>query len=330
MGDVIVATALSAITVAWFAAMRAMVTSVLTEFTYTYSNIMLNISYILLPTITAMVSFEGYKIALGQSTEPAGTYMLKWGKIILLSTTATYAGADSESLNNIITQGIEAVSTVLTGHADVFKVIDSELLPAVALSMIASSLSSNTGGEDDIGRLVTMVAGNLGALLPIVTALVTSYSLEITLKIGTILSPIFIFAGIFERTADWPFTWAKFMFGIILTSGLMALMGKACLAVSAVTSVTAVAAYFTGTSALFLTMLSAIEGLFLSVLLISLPGVAMKLLGMAAEGAISNQLGSGNADKDKDSYDGNNTKTRYGNRNVLPPPAPPAPRPPTK
>ncbi len=308
MLSAIVATTVSAVTIAWFAAIRLMVDGMLSNLTSVSENIMFNISAILLPTITAMVAFEGFKIITGRSTEPAATYVLKWGKIILLSTTAAYAGTDSESLSGMIAEGIKIVSIVITGQEDVFKIIDSELIPAVALSIMAASLTSNTGGEDSMGRVVTMVASNLGAVMPIVAALFTSLTLAITLKIGTVLAPIFIFAGIFERTAEWPITWAKFMFGVILTSALMALMCKICLAVAAATSLAAVTAYFTGTSALFLSMLYTMEGLFLSVLLISVPGVAMKLLGMASEGVASNQLGGGKND---------GSLTKFGNRNVV-------------
>jgi hypothetical protein len=100
--DAIIASAVSAVTLAWFEAISAMVMAMIDDLTGVSSRIMGIISQILLPTITAMVTYEGYKIITGQSSEPAATYVLKWGKIMLLSSTAAYAGTSSESLQSMI------------------------------------------------------------------------------------------------------------------------------------------------------------------------------------------------------------------------------------
>jgi hypothetical protein len=132
---------------------------------------------------------------------------------------------------------------------------------------------------------------SIGSTLPVMTALVTSLMLELGLKIAVMMAPMCIFAGIFKRTEDWPLVWAKYMLGVMLVSALMAAMSAICVSLMLAYTAAAFVAFSAGTSMVVLSLLSTVIGLFLSMLLVSVPAVAVKVFGGIAEGVAGNSLG---------------------------------------
>lgn len=300
---------IEALAITWFTVIRTVIVNKFdTAIESTYSQITTLLVAVIAPTLTALIMFEGFRIISGKSTDSAAAFAIKWTKIVALISFAGFIGVANSSVNEFVKSALELVSTTITGDTtDVYKMIDTNLKAASMLSVLTNLITADTGAENEASKLVATAAAGLGAVMPIVTALFTALLLELTMKLAIALAPIFIFAALFERTAEWLFTLAKFVLATAITTAVMAIMAKICITEVALTSVAALLAYEEGVSVLYMSMLSAINGLCMSLLLIAVPGVVMKLFGMAADSAMSNQLG-----KEKDS----GKHLRFGNRNV--------------
>lgn len=292
------------ILVAWFTAVRFVVNTYINDFVAdAFTRIAAQVGATSIGVITILIMIEGYGIAVGTSSQPAGAYVLKWLKIVMFTTVATSSGA----LNDVIQDYIVTVrdyigfiaadidpsdNLISTLPNDIYSVIIYKMAAVSILSSLSTAITSGVGSDYELSAIVTSIASSLGSGLPIITALMTSLSMELSLKFGIMLAPMCIFAGIFERTQDWPFIWAKYMLGVMLTTALMAVMTNVCIAVMLLYVTTSVGAYMLGSVSLVtISTFSAVVGLAMSMLLISVPAVAAKIIGGVAEGAASNQLG---------------------------------------
>lgn len=298
--------------VTWFQTLRVALNLGVDKFTNTaYKNIAFVLADILVATLTILVMLDGYQIIAGVSSRSAGAFVLKWLKIVVLTTIATATAVENDGVQYAVLSISKIVTTLITNtELDVFTIINASLTAASGISSLSTIVTSGLGNDHEISKLVTVISASVGSTTPILTALATSYVLELTIKIGIMVAPIFLFAGIFERTAEWPLTWAKYLLGSVITSSIMAIMAGLSIGVMVSQTAAAFIAYKTGTSLIFISILSLVNGLFMSVLLISVPSIAMKIMGMAADGAASNQLGGGSP-KTKGAPRG------YGNRNML-------------
>lgn len=302
---------MEALAVAWFTALRVALNIGIDKFTATaYDNIATVLAEILVATLTVLVMLDGYQIISGASSRSASAFALKWSKTVVLTTIATSTAVLNGDVQYVVVSIRDIVTRLVTdSELNVYAIINTSLAGTSAISSLSTLVTSGLGNDHEVSKLVTVISASVGSTTPILTALTTSYLLEISMKVGVMLAPIFLFAGIFERTADWPLTWAKFLLGTIIASSIMAVMAALCVAVMLTSATTAFAAYAAGQSLIFISVLSLASGLVMSLLLISVPGIAMKVLGMAAEGATSNQLGGGSP-KNKGAPRG------YGNRNL--------------
>ena len=181
-------------TVEWFKYLRSTIFIKIVALTDTvYTDLMIFLTALLVPAFTVMILFEGYKIITGQTTEPAATYVLKWLKITILASIATYSGLKNLELQYFISESQSAISVVLTKNTDLFANVDKRLTTTATLAGAITGFVNRTSGGDQVAKLVTVVAGNAGAVMPIITALATHTALQIFLKVGIMLAPIFVF-----------------------------------------------------------------------------------------------------------------------------------------
>jgi hypothetical protein len=305
---------MEALAVAYFTAARAIIIIAFNLFTSdVYTNIGLKVLGLAGGVVTILVSFDGYRIATGASSEAVGAYILKYLKIVLLITVATTSTALNMEFQEFVLGIRDEIGRMVAGDAMVSENIYEMIIFKMGLVALISSLTSivttGLGGGHEVSMVLTIVASSIGSTLPIMVALVTSLLMEFSLRVAIMFAPICIFAGIFQSTASWPLTWAKYMFGIMLSSALMALMANICIGLMGTYAVSALGAYASGTAFITISMLSAVVGLFMSMLLISIPAVAAKIIGEVSEGAASNKLQG-------DLTGGSNRLQGYGNRNV--------------
>lgn len=253
-----------------------------------------------LGAVTILLMIDGYAISMGKSSEPVGGLVLKWLKIILLITLATWVGTKNNTMQDAIVSVRDGIGSLVAGglisnatKLDMYDMINAKMVIVAAVSTFTSIITSGGGGDHEFSTLATVIFASIGTTAPIMTALVTSLTMEMSIKIATMLGPICIFAGIFKRTEDWPIVWAKYMFGVMLTSAFMALTVNIAIGVTAASSLALVGSFYTGTSLIVLSTFSLLSGLVMSMLMITLPAVAVKVIGGVAEGAAQNALGGG-------------------------------------
>jgi type IV secretion system protein VirB6 len=298
--------------VAWFALMRAGTITEFNKFTNTlYNDLASTIGTVSLSVVTLLVMIDGYRIVTGATTEPAATYVLKWLKVLVLIFAATTSGLKNEDGQNAVVQMSDALGVLIAGEniefpspfsyftgdkdikvtRNVYEVIGVNMAGISALSALATLVTSGLGSDNEVSKLVTLIFASIGTTLPIMTALMTSLLLELSLKTAVMMAPVCIFAGIFKRTEDWPLTWAKYTLSITIVSAMMAAMSSICVKLMVAYTAGAYVAYMGGQSMLVLSLLSTVIGFLLSMLLVSVPAVAVKAFGGIAEGVASNQLG---------------------------------------
>lgn len=261
-----------------------------------------------LGVVTVLLTIDGYAISMGKSSEPVGGFVLRWLKITLLVALATSAGTLNSEIQAFIVSVRDGIGSLVAGGVisdtlglNMYEMINAKILVVAAISTFTSIITSGFGGDHEFSTIATIIFASIGTTAPIMTALVTSLTMEMSIKIATMLGPMCIFAGIFKRTEDWPMVWAKYMLGVMLTSAVMALTVNIAMGLMAAASVLLVGSFYTGTSLIVLSTFSLLSGLVMSMLMITLPAVAVKVIGGVAEGAAQNALGGGLWDEKKQS-----------------------------
>jgi type IV secretion system protein VirB6 len=286
----------------WFAAIREGINFYFDTFLIkdVYATVVAVLGGVSLSVLTLLVMIDGYAIMAGKSSDSATALALKWAKITFLVTVSTAAGTFNADIQDFIVKLRDQIGKLVAGgviadwtNLDIYDVILAKMGIVAAISTLTSIVTSGFGGDHEFSALVTVIFASVGTTAPIMTALMTSLTMELSIKIATMLGPVCIFAGIFKRTEDWPFVWAKYMLGIMLTSAFMALMANIGMGLMAAAAVVLITGYTTGTSLIVLSTFSLLSGLVMSMLMISLPAVAVKVIGGVAEGAAQNALGGG-------------------------------------
>jgi type IV secretion system protein VirB6 len=287
----------------WFTAIRTGINYYFD--TYLIKNVYASVVAVLggvsLSVLTLLVMIDGYAIMAGKSSESATALALKWAKTIFLLTVATTAGTFNADIQEFIVAVRDQIGKLVAGGdvADwvgvdnIYDMILAKMGIVAAIASLTSLVTSGYGGDHEFSAMVTVIFASVGTTAPIMTALMTSLTMELSIKIATMLGPVCIFAGIFKRTEDWPFVWAKYMLGVMLTSAFMALMANIGMGLMAAAAVVLITGYTTGTSLIVLSTFSLLSGLVMSMLMISLPAVAVKVIGGVADGAAQNALGGG-------------------------------------
>lgn len=300
---------IEALAILWFGTIRTAINLKFeTAVDLVYSQLTTLFAAVILPAVTALIMFEGFRIISGKSTDSAAAFAIKWAKIVVLISFGGFVGVENSSVNEFVKSALEVATTTVSGDTtNIYRTINENLVMTSMLSVLTNIIIADTGSENETSKLVATAAAGLGSVMPIITALFTALLLELTMKLAIALAPIFIFAALFERTADWLFHLAKFMLATAITTAVMAITAKICVFEMVLSSTATLLAYNEGVSVLYMSMLSAINGLCMSLLLIAVPGVVMKVFGMAVDSAMSNQLG-----KEKDA----GKHLKFGNRHV--------------
>lgn len=252
-----------------------------------------------LAAVTLWIMVNGYLIVTGASREPLTAYLFKSFRVFAFMLLATGAAAINGTLRDEVLWVRDVMGTAITGNATpIWDQIQGSLtamggvVAGVALLTGLGGGSASPGGGDT-GETWVMFATTAAVGMPVIILSVTALTLEAAIILGAALAPIFFFLGIFQRFAEWPWSWLKFMFATLVSASVMAAISAWALGLFATYLGTATAAFITGMGLAQVSAIMGSMGLVLSALMISIPSMIMRLFSLASEGAARDVLGTG-------------------------------------
>jgi type IV secretion system protein VirB6 len=250
-----------------------------------------------LAAVTIWIMVNGYLIVTGASREPLTAYLLKSFRVFAFMLLATGAAALNGDLRAEVTWFRDVLGTAITGNAtSIWTQLDTNLYAmsgaVSAVGALAGIGGSATPGGDSGETWVTF-ATTVAVGAPVVTLCVTVLTLEAAILLGSALAPIFFFLGIFQRFADWPWSWLKFMFATLVSASVMAALSATAVGVFVGFLTTAATQFFLGMGMTTVAGTMAVGGILVSALMISIPSMVMRLFSLASEGAARDVLGTG-------------------------------------
>ena len=169
--------------------------------------------------------------------------------------------------------------------------MNASVLAMSGFAVVASIVTDTVPGEGDSGRSIAALGSTLSVAVPVAVVALTAFTAEAAVLLGMALGPFFFFMGIFQKFADWPFQWAKYMMATLISASIMAAVSAWGLALMAAFMGAAVGGYATGLGSVQVAGIMAIGGMMMSTFIITIPGLVMKLFSLASEGAASASLG---------------------------------------
>jgi hypothetical protein len=268
--------------------------------------------FVALPSVTLWILLNAYQVMVGNSKESVMGFGLKSGKVLILMMLATGNAAFNGNLQQNMLDLRDVAAGVMTGSGgNIWNTLQTQastlgaaLAGVDAAAGIISDSAPTEGG--DTGRTVAALGSTLGVMMPMLVVSLTALTLEAAVLIGTALGPIFLFLGIFQRFSDFPLMWAKYMFTMIFTGALMAALGSISFTLLIAFMGTAVIQYTSGAGLVQIAATMTGAGIFLSVLMFSIPAIVGRLFGGSGGGTASDSSGAGtgsNAGKDRAGID---------------------------
>jgi type IV secretion system protein VirB6 len=250
-----------------------------------------------LGAVTLWIMVNGYLIVTGASREPFTAYLLKSFRVFAFMLLATGAAAINGNLRVEVQWIRDVLGRAITGDATpIWTQLDNNLNAmgvAVAGVALLTGIGGNASPGGDAGETWVAFATTVAVGAPVVTLSVTVLTLEAAILLGTALAPIFFFLGIFQRFADWPWSWLKFMFATLVSASVMAALSVTALGVFAGFLTGGVAMFVAGMGMTTVAGAMAVGGILVSALMISIPSMVMRLFSLASEGAARDVLGTG-------------------------------------
>jgi type IV secretion system protein VirB6 len=251
-----------------------------------------------LAAVAIWIIVNGYLVVSGASREPLTAYILKSLRVFAFMLLATGTAALNGDLRAEVTWFRDVFGTAITGNAtSIWTQLDNNLNAmgvAVAGVALLTGIGGNAApGNGDAGETWVTFATTVAVGAPVVTLCVTVLTLEAAILLGSALAPIFFFLGIFQRFAEWPWSWVKFMFATIVSASVMAALSTTALGVFAGFLGTTVALFALGMGMTTVAGALAVGGILVSALMISIPSMVMRLFSLASEGAARDVLGGG-------------------------------------
>lgn len=251
-------------------------------------------TFIGVPAVTLWILINGYMILTGATREPLGSFLLKAGKVYFWMLLATGSAAFNGDLRQLTVDLRDASTEMVTGSGAPFW---SQIQTQVGLMSVTAGIVGLTAqnmrerNEPDGAATVATVGSTLAVAMPIVVVGMTGLTLEAAMTIGAAFAPMFFFMGIFQKFADWPVMWVKYMLGIVLTASVMAAMSVWAMGVYVASLVASVGLVATGAGLLQVSTVMAASGVLMTGLIITIPSLVSRLFGQMSVGAANNQLG---------------------------------------
>jgi type IV secretion system protein VirB6 len=257
--------------------------------------------WVAMPTVTLWILLNGYQVMVGNSKESISAYGIKAVKVLFLMTLATGNALfnGTGTLQQMVLDLRDVAASVMTlGSGNIWDTLQSQAMALGAalagVDAAAGIISDSTPSEaGDTGRTVAALGATIGVMAPMLVVSLTALTLEAGMLIGLSLGPIFFFLGIFQRFADFPLTWAKYMFTMVFTGALMAALGTISFGLLIAFMATAVIQYAAGAGLVQIASTMSAAGIFLSVLMFSIPAIVGRLFGGAGGSVASDQAGAG-------------------------------------
>jgi type IV secretion system protein VirB6 len=248
------------------------------------------------PGVTLWILVNGYMILTGATREPLAAFLLKAAKVYFWMLLATGAAAFNGDLRQNVTDFRDAAATLVTGsNTNVWTQMQDSVNQMAAATAIAGVVTGAVGekGDDGSGRTVAALGQTIAVAAPVMTIGLTAFTLEAAVLIGAALAPLFFFMGIFQRFADWPIAWIKYMMATLISAAVMAALSAWGLGLMVAFMGAAALGYVAGMGMVQISAIMGAGGLLISALMITIPGLVMKVFNMAGNGAARNEIGGG-------------------------------------
>jgi type IV secretion system protein VirB6 len=178
--------------------------------------------------VSLWVMYRGFQIAAGNERANMTDFVYKSGKIVLIVALINAAIAGNTGLQDLVFGIRSQIITAVTGNTtaggqqveDGLQIINLSFAAGELLGGIIDGDTAANGG----GLKGTAVGFALaGQASPQIAAGVLLLINEMSIRIGILLLPLFLFFLIFEKTQDLFYSWARTMIGSFFNLAILAL-----------------------------------------------------------------------------------------------------------
>ena len=120
---------IEALAILWFGTIRTAINSKFeTAVDLVYSQLTTLFAAVILPAVTALIMFEGFRIISGKSTDSAAAFAIKWAKIVVLISFGGFVGVENSSVNEFVKSALEVATTTVSGDTTNIKLPNNTVL----------------------------------------------------------------------------------------------------------------------------------------------------------------------------------------------------------
>lgn len=183
--------------------------------------------------VTIWVMFHGFKIITGENRNPVLPLFISGGRMVLILGVVSLSAANSPYIAETVSGFKDVISTKVAGNdaLNITGLIDLNLGLAAVVNNITES--TRTVADEKDRTPVTATLGLIGQTGPAMLLGVLLMLAELSVTMGIMLAPIFIFFLLFQQTTTLFWAWAKFLLGALFTIATLTLIGTLALKATA-------------------------------------------------------------------------------------------------
>ncbi|WP_434779726.1 type IV secretion system protein [Neisseria sp. Ec49-e6-T10] len=257
-----------------------------------------------LTVATIWVMVQGYKIITGESKASMLAFIVKAAKVFVILAVATSGSIFGKDIYDHTQSFQKYITYVVTGEEDkdVYTMVDQNLLKMQGIiagvkALVAYQASGTSKETAEASKKLQLLSG-IGMASPAVIGGTVSILNEIAMAMAVMFGPLFILSLLFEQTKNLFWNWIRYTVGVMFSMAILSVMCSIALKiVYAYGTVvgTAVLAQILdiGIGGKTIVSLDATMtqqaglGLFLSVLILTVPPMVMQFFSANLGGAVS-------------------------------------------
>ncbi|MGM9428347.1 type IV secretion system protein [Hydrogenophaga sp. MI9] len=177
--------------------------------------------------VTLWVMVQGFKIINGTMRTPILELGFQAAKMILVLSLISLTLANTPWITETVTNFQEAIAIFLTGTSTpIDSLIDFNVAATSLIDLVVQDVSGKSMGGTGatLGGSNTLTAGWLGQAGPAVTAATLLMMARVAIVFGIMLSPLFLFFSMFEKTNGLFWQWVKYLLSIFFAMAALSIV----------------------------------------------------------------------------------------------------------